>query len=198
MSSVLYYSNYCDKCKNIIRSLGNSETKNEIHFVCIDKRFRDEKNGATYVILENQQRIILPPQIQRVPALLLLREGNKVLFGNEINDKLAPKNDFKNAQATGFNGEPSAFALGNDNTNGFGVASDNYSFWDQDSEELMAKGNGGTRQMYNYASVNQSSNIETPPDTWQPDKVEEGSLKQMEEERNKDLRMQQQNRPPGA
>lgn len=62
----------------------------------------------------------------------------------------------------------------------------------------MAKGNGGARQMYNYAAVNQSSNIETPPDTWQPDKVEEGSLKQMEEERNKDLRMQQQNRPPGV
>ena len=116
MSSVLYYSNYCDKCKNIIRTLGNSEIKNEIHFVCIDKRFRDEKNGATYVILENQQRIILPPQIQRVPALLLLREGNKVLFGNEINDKLAPKNELKNAQATGFNGEPSAFSLGNDNS----------------------------------------------------------------------------------
>jgi len=198
MSSVLYYSNYCDKCKNIIRTLGNSETKNEIHFVCIDKRFRDEKNGATYVILENQQRIILPPQIQRVPALLLLREGNKVLFGNEINDKLAPKNDFNNAQATGFNGEPMAFTLGNDNSNGFGVASDNYSFWDQDSEELMAKGNGGTRQMYNYAAVNYSSKIETPPDTWQPDKVEEGSLKKMEDERNKDLRMQQQNRPPGV
>lgn len=198
MSSVLYYSNYCDNCKNIIRTLGNSEIKNEIHFVCIDKRFRDEKNGATYVILENQQRIILPPQIQRVPALLLLREGNKVLFGNEINDKLLPKNELKNTQATGFNGEPSAFSLGNDNSNGFGVASDNYSFWDQDSEELMAKGNGGARQMYNYAAVNQSSNIETPPDTWQPDKVEEGSLKQMEEERNKDLRMQQQNRPPGV
>ena len=59
MSSVLYYSNYCDKCKNIIRTLGNSEIKNEIHFVCIDKRFRDEKNGATYVILENHLHLVL-------------------------------------------------------------------------------------------------------------------------------------------
>ena len=190
MSSVLYYSNYCDKCKNILRMVGNSETKDEIHFVCIDKRFRDEKNGATYVILENQQQIILPPQIQKVPALLLLREGNKVLFGNEINEKIGPKNELKNAQATGFNGEPSAFALGNDNMGGFGVASDNFSYWDQGSEDLMAKGNGGTRQMYNYATVDNNTNISTPKDDWSPDKVGETAMKDMESERNKDLQIQ--------
>jgi len=197
MSSVLYYSNYCEKCKNILRTIGNSDLKSEIHFICIDKRFRNEKTGAMYVILENQQQIVMPPQIQKVPALLLLREGNKVLFGNEIIDKIKPRNEIKNAQATGYNGEPMAFALGNDNSNGFGVASDNFSFWDQGSDELLAKGNGGARQMYNYASVNSNSTIDTPPDTWQPDKVEEGSLKKMEEERNSDLQMQQQNRPIG-
>ncbi len=197
MSSILYYSNYCDNCKNIIRNLGKSEIKNDIHFICIDKRFRNEQNGGTYVILENQQKILLPPQIQKVPALLLLREGNKVIFGNEILDKLKPRNDMINAKASGFNGEPLAFSLGHDNTGMFGVASDNYSYWDQGSDEMLAKGNGGARQMYNYASLDYNSKIETPPDTWQPDKIDDKSYKVMEEERNKDLRMQQKNRPQG-
>lgn len=196
MSNILYYSNYCDKCKNILRTIGNSEIKKDIHFVCIDKRFRDPQTGAIYVILENQQKIVLPPQVQKVPAMLLLNEGNKVIFGAEVTNKIKPKNDLVDARATGFNGEPMAFSLGNDNIGGFGVASDNFSYWDQDSDELLAKGNGGTRQMYNYATVNQTSNIETPADTWEPDKVNENSYKEMEDQRNNDLRMQQMNKPP--
>ena len=159
MSCILYYSNYCDKCKNILRTIGNSELKKDIHFICIDKRIKSPENGAIYVILENQQKVILPPQVQKVPAMLLLKEGNKVIFGNEITDKIKPREEYINAKASGFNGEPMAFALGNDNTNGFGVASDNFSYWDQGSDELLAKGNGGARQMYNYASVNFNSTI---------------------------------------
>lgn len=193
MSSVLYYSNYCEKCKNILRALGKSEIKNDIHFICIDKRVRDEKTGSIYVILENQQKIILPPQIQKVPALLLLREGNQVIFGNDITTKLQPRNEYINAKSNNFNGEPMAFSLGNDSTGMFGVASDNYSFWDQGSDELLAKGNGGLRQMYNYAAIDFNSKIETPPDTWQPDKISENSYKQMEEQRNQDLQIQHKN-----
>ena len=75
MSLVLYYSNYCENSKGILRTLSKSELKNEIHFICIDKRFRDPQTGGTYVVLENQQKIILPPQVQKVPAMLLLKEG---------------------------------------------------------------------------------------------------------------------------
>ncbi len=197
MSCILYYSNYCDKCKNILRLVSKSELKDDIHFICIDKRFRNPQNGGTYVILENQQKIVLPPQVQKVPAMLLLKEGNKVIFGNEITDKIQPREEYSNAKATGFNGEPMAFSLGNDNAGGFGVASDNFSYWDQGSDELMAKGNGGARQMYNYATVDHKSSIETPPDTWTPDKVGENSLKEMEEQRNNDMRLQQMNKPAG-
>ncbi len=87
MSCILYYSNYCDKCKNILRTVGNSQLKDDIHFICIDKRVKNPENGAIYVILENQQKVILPPQVQKVPAMLLLKEGNKVIFGNEITAK---------------------------------------------------------------------------------------------------------------
>ena len=196
MSSILYYSNYCEKCKDILRTLGKSDTKNDIHFICIDKRFKDQNTNATYVILENQQKIVLPPQVQKVPAMLLLKEGNKIIFGAEIMNKIKPREEYVNSKATGFNGEPMAFSLGSDNVGGFGVASDSFSFWDQGSDELLAKGNGGMRQMYNYASIDYNSKIETPTDDWSPDKVDESAYKQMEEQRNKDLQMQNMNKPP--
>ena len=124
--------------------------------------------------------------------MLLLKEGNKVIFGNEITDRIKPREDYNKSKATGFNGEPSAFALGNDNIGGFGVASDSFSYWDQGSDELLAQGNGGTRQMYNYAGIESASgNIETPPDTWSPDKVDESAYEQMEAQRNKDMQIQQ-------
>ena len=198
MSSILYYSNYCENCKNLLRLVGKSEIKDDIHFICIDKRFRDPQTGGTYVVLENQQKIILPPQVQKVPAMLLLKEGNRVIFGNEIIDKVKPKEDSTNAKATGFNGEPMSFALGNDNVGGFGVASDNFSYWDQGSDELLAKGDGGARQMYNYATVDHTSSMETPPDDWSPDKVSENSYNEMEEQRNNDLRIQNMNKPAGV
>jgi hypothetical protein len=189
MSLVLYYSNYCENCKGILRTLSKSELKNEIHFICIDKRFRDNQSGATYVILENQQKILLPPQITKVPAMLLLKEGNAVIFGKEIESRLNPKTEYRNLEATGFNGEPLAFSLQSDHTGSFGVASDTYSYWDQGSDELLAKGDGGLRQLYNYATVESNYKIETPPDNWRPDKVEEKAMKDMEAERNKDLQM---------
>ena len=196
MSSILYYSNYCEKCKDIRRTLGKSDTKNDIHFICIDKRFKDQNTNATYVILENQQKIVLPPQVQKVPAMLLLKEGNKIIFGAEIMNRIKPREEYVNSKATGFNGEPMAFSLGSDNVGGFGVASDSFSYWDQGSDELLAKGNGGMRQMYNYASIDYNSKIETPKDDWSPDKVDESAYKQMEAQRNKDLQMQNMNKPP--
>ena len=191
MSSILYYSNYCDKCKNILTLISkNDSLKKDIHFVCIDKSFRDTKTGGIYVTLETQQKILLPPQVQKVPAMLLLKEGNKVIFGNDVMEEIKPQQEYSTAKATDFNGEPMAFTLGNDNIGGFGVASDNFSYWDQGSDELLAEGNGGTRQMYNYATVNNTSTITTPKDDWTPDKVGETAMKDMEAERNKDLQMQ--------
>ncbi len=206
MSSILYYSNYCEKCKELIRLIGKSDIKNDIHFVCIDKRFRNEQTGGIYVTLETQQQILIPSQIKRVPAMLLLREGNTIIFGNDVINKVKPIAEYSSAKANGFNGEPksfngeqqqssfsgepSSFSLGNDNIGGFGVASDNFSYWDQDSDELLAKGNGGTRQMYNYATVDHKTSIETPTDNWTPDKVGENAMKKMEAERNKDLQSQ--------
>lgn len=166
MSQILYYSNYCQHCKGLLRELSKSMIKDNIHFLCIDKRVR--KNGTTYIQLENGQELLLPPNIQKVPALLLLNRGNTVLQGESVNEHL-----FKNTKNVHLNskenivGEPLAFSL-----NDFGtVMSDNFSFLDQSSDELSAKGEGGMRQMHNYVAIHQSDIIETPPDDYVPDKI---------------------------
>ena len=183
MSTILYYSNYCDNCKKLLQNLSKSNAKNDIHFINIDKRTK-KQNGATYVILETGQELLLPPTINRVPALLLLNENHKVLFGNDIGNHLNAKNVAYTNPTVKQNGEPLAFSL---NNGGFGVASDNYSFLDQNSESLSAKGDGGMRQQHHYASIDYSSTIETPPDNWQPDKIGQVSVEKLQETRNTDV-----------
>jgi hypothetical protein len=75
---------------------------------------------------------------------------------------------------------------------GFGVASDNYSFLDQSPDELSAKGNGGMRQLYNYATIDLVDKIETPPDTYSPDKVGSVSMEQLQQKRQSEIQNQQQ------
>jgi hypothetical protein len=116
-----------------------------------------------------------------------------VLYGDQILQHFQPKNVALNDQATGFNGEPNAFALGRESMgSGFGVASDNYSFLDQSADELSAKGNGGMRQLYNYATIDLVDKIETPPDNYSPDKVGSVSLEQLQQKRQTEIQNQPQ------
>ena len=192
MSSIIYYSNSCDRCKAVLTTLSKSQVSNEIHFLCIDKRVKSA-TGAWHILTESGEKVLLPPQVNRVPALLLLNKGHQVLYGDQILQHFQPKNVALNDQATGFNGEPNAFALGRESMgSGFGVASDNYSFLDQSADELSAKGNGGMRQLYNYATIDLVDKIETPPDTYSPDKVGSVSLEQLQQKRQSDIQNQPQ------
>ena len=179
MSSVLFYSNFCTNCKNLLLKISKSNIKDDIHFISIDKRIN--KNNSIYIILENNQEFLLPPTINAVPALLLINDNYKVLFGESINSYLKPINQEKINVSTNFNGEPNAYSIGN---NYNGVVSDNYSFLDQNSDDLSTKGDGGMRQLYNYATINHNDKIETPPDDYIPDKVNEDNLKNYENNRN--------------
>ena len=125
MSSILYYSNYCDNSKKLLSFISKSSMKNNLHYVCIDKRI--EKNNAVYVILENNQELLLPNTVNAVPALMILNGEYKVLFGDNILSYLKPVEQVKVQQATNFNGEPSAFSMNDGLT---GVHSDNFSFLD--------------------------------------------------------------------
>ena len=183
MSTILYYSNYCDNCSKLLQIISTSNCKNDMHFINIDNRTK--KNGATYIILENGQEILLPPTVTKVPALLLLNKGHHVLFGGDINKHLEAGNINQANPIVKNNGEPLAFSL---NNCGFGVTSDNYSFLDQDPDSLSAKGNGGMRQQHHYASLDYNVNIDTPPENYQPDKIGQISMEQLQQKRNKDIK----------
>ena len=192
MSSIIYYSNSCDRCKAVLTALSKSQVSNDIHFLCIDRRVKSS-TGAVHILTESGEKVLLPPQVNRVPALLLLNKGHLVLYGDQILQHFQPKNVALNDNATGFNGEPNAFALGRESMgSGFGVASDNYSFLDQSADELSAKGNGGMRQLYNYATIDLVDKIETPPDTYSPDKVGSVSMEQLQQKRQSEIQNQQQ------
>lgn len=185
MSSILYYSNACANSKRLLQKIGSTKVKDDMHFVCVDKRTR-KPNGATYVILENGQEILLPPSITRVPALLLLNSGHHVLFGEEIDHHVEPQYTVQQQQAAVIAfGEPEAFSLGGGA--GFGVSSDQFSFLDQDADSLSAKGDGGMRQLHHYASIEHRDQIQTPPDEYQSDTVGNISLDQLQQQRNADL-----------
>jgi hypothetical protein len=159
MSSILYYSNFCEHSKKLLQTLSKTQVSKDIHFICIDKRERD-KNGKVQIVLENGQKIVMPENVSKVPALLLLNQGYQVLYGDNIYNYMKPKQEVVTKQATNNNMEPMAFSLGG---GGFGIVSDNYSFLDMDSEELNTKGNGGMRQMHSYVPLNHSDVITTPP-----------------------------------
>ena len=188
MSSILYYSNFCDKSKKILQTLAKSNIKEELHYLCIDKRVKGP-TGQWYIVLENGEKIIMPPQVNRVPALLLMKQGHQVLYGDQILAHLQPRDTAINMAATNNNGEPSPFSLNDDCIGGFGVASDTFSYWDQTSDDLSAKGNGGMRQLYNYATIDSNIRIEAPKEDYAPDKIGSVSLENLQQQRNSEIQM---------
>jgi hypothetical protein len=188
MNSILYYSNFCEKSKKILQTLAKSNIKEELHFLCIDKRVKGS-TGSWYIILENGEKIIMPPQVNRVPALLLMKQGHQVLYGDQILAHLQPRDTAINMNATNNNGEPSPFSLNNDCIGGYGVASDTFSYWDQSSDDLSAKGNGGMRQLYNYATIDSNMRIEAPKEDYAPDKIGSVSLENLQQQRNKEIQI---------
>ena len=212
MSCILYYSKYCEVSKKYLQLLSKSDIQKDIHFICIDKRVKDT-NNKTYIILENGQKIILPENVTKVPALLLLTQGYQVLYGEQILQHLKPKQQQEVRQATQNNMEPMAFSLGGGG--GFSdVVSDQFSFLDQDVTELSAEGNGGMRQMHNYVDLNTAFSGQVSTQGSSGDDFNttirgakkmsddaansqmEQRLKQMQEQRDADIRAITGNRPP--
>jgi hypothetical protein len=204
MSYILYYSKYCEVSKKYLQTLSKSNIQKDIHFICIDKRTKDA-NNKTYIILDNGQNIILPDNVTRVPALLLLNQGYNVLYGEKILEFLKPRQEVEVRKATQNNMEPMAFSFGGGG--GFGdIVSDQYSFLDQAPEDLEAKGNGGMRQMHNYVDLNYSDRVtmQTPADETEYKKGasrigEDGSkdlMAQIQAQREADIKNITGNRPP--
>jgi hypothetical protein len=184
MSSILYYSNFCEHSKKLLQTLSKTQMNKDIHFICIDKRIKDP-SGKIFIVLENGQKIIMPDNISKVPALLLLQNNYQVLYGDNIYKFFQPKQDVITKQATNNNMEPMAFSLG-----GCGIVSDQYSFLDMDSDSLNTKGSGGLRQMHSYVPLNYSDTITTPDDDFGSKLNNDNTtmtLERLQKERENDL-----------
>lgn len=182
-NNILYYSNYCDNCKKLLQVLSQSKLQEELHFICIDKRVTTS-DGKIQIILKNGSSVILPPTITKVPALLLVNNGFHVLFGDQIYQHLQPKENKIQNKATNFQGEPDTYSFSTSTS--CGIFSDEYSFFDMNADDLLAKGNGGLRQIHNYVTINDTGvTIETPPDNYSADKVDDNEMQKYVENRNK-------------
>ena len=173
MAAICYYSNFCEPSKKLLQLFAKTKLKQEIHFICIDKRFKNAK-GQTILQLE-QHQVLLPDSIRKVPALLLI-DSKDVLYEDDIYSYLTPKENKINTLATFGNGEPECYSLTQ-----MSCMSDSYSFLDQDSAELSTKGSGGIRQLHNYVTLDQNFSINTPTEDYVPDKIGKNGSKSLEE-----------------
>jgi len=154
MSCILYYSKYCENSKKLLQNLSKANISKDIHFICVDKRIK-EPNGKIYILFENGQKMLLPENINKIPALLLLKQNYHVLYGDDIQKYFKPQQEVQVRTATKNNMVPISQTLDPfSGFGGYGVVSDNYSFLDQSDVDLGTSGNGGLRQMHNYVSLN--------------------------------------------
>ena len=194
MSSILYYSNFCEPSKKLLQTVTKTQNAKDIHFICIDKRVKDS-NGKIYIILQNDQKIIMPENVTRVPALLLLNQNYKVIYGDEIYQHFRPQQQQQIQKATKNNMEPVTFQDGFNAFGGFGggIVSDNFSFLDQSDKDLSVQGGGGMRQMHNYVSLNEANNLSmnlpTDDHDYKSDKLKDGetSVEALQRKREQEL-----------
>lgn len=192
---ILYYSNYCKHSQSVIQTLVKSNLTDKISFICIDKRKRDETSGNIVIILENGDRVMMPPNIHSVPSLLLIKEQYRIIEGDSIITHLHPEIRTNKLRESNIPTEPTGYML-NSYTAGSNIMSEKFTSYSLTPDELSAKGNGERREMYNYISAKDNMNvINTPPDTYKPDKVSNDiTLDTLQQKRMDDIG---QSKPPG-
>lgn len=189
-SDILYYSNYCKHSKKILDFLVKGGIAESLSCICIDKRTRDTRTNQIVVVLENGKQALLPPNVKLVPSLLLVNANYKLVLGSDIIKHFEPKIKEKLASANFGNGEPLGYAINAaSGSGGSNIVSEQFTYYNMTPEELSAKGAGGRRQLYNYVPVETGSNfIQTPPDTYRPDKIASGvTIETLQEQRNADV-----------
>ena len=168
----LYYSNYCKHSQRVLQFLVKGNLTGKINFLCIDTRERSNDNQM-YIVLEDGKRVTMPPNVQSVPSLLLVRQGYRVILGYDIiaHYQVDANTETKKKQSNQII-EPIGTSLMT-SSGGMNIISEPYTSFNLTPDELSAKGNSGRRNMHNYVSANDDIiSIQTPPDTYHPDKVD--------------------------
>ena len=188
----LYYSNNCKHSQRVLQFLVKGNLADKLNFLCIDKRRRDPNNNQMYIHLENGQRVIMPPNVHSVPALLLVKQSYRVVLGDDIiqHFQTAVSHEMKKRIQREVI-EPVGSSL-MQSSGGMNITSEAYTMYNLTPDELSAKGNSGRRQMYNYVSANDEIiSINTPPDTYHPDKIAgEVTVDKLQQKRMDEIQLQ--------
>lgn len=191
----LYYSNYCKHSQRVLQFLVKGNLAEKLNFLCIDNREKDSSNNQVYIVLENGKKVIMPPNIQSVPSLLLVRQGYRVILGDDIiqHYQIDANRETKKKISNQIH-EPIGTELFLSN-GGMNIRSEQYTAFNLTPDELSTKGNSTRRNLYNYVSVNDDIiSIQTPPDTYQPDKVDSGiTVDTLQQKRIDEIESKQQN-----
>jgi len=190
---ILYYSNLCPNSKKVLEFIRENSLIEKMACVSIDRRFRDPVSGQYQIELENGKRAILPPNVHSVPALLVVKDNYRAIFGGEIVTYLTPQ--VRSSAMAEFNGEPMGYVLGSAAANS-NIVSEQFTAYDMSPEDLGAKASSHARPLYNYvsASHDMSYKIPTPEDNYKPNKLDESAtIDNLQKMRNSDV---PQNRPP--
>ena len=160
MKYILFYSNFCKHCCELLLQIKKTTITNDINFICIDNRISE--NGSNYSLLSNGKKILIPDSIQSVPSMILINYGNKIIKGPEIINFLNEYIIKSISMTTNGNMEPDSYSMSE-----MGGLSDPYSYLEISSDEMLAKGSGGLKITHDYSLVDSFSSIETPPESSQ-------------------------------
>lgn len=155
--NIFYYSNHCKHSQKTLNMLVKAGLEQEVLFICIDKRGRDQNTNQIFILMQNGERVLLPPNVHSVPSLLLVNEQYRVIYGDEI-AKHYESRIMSEIQTPSGPKEPIGFTLG-----GGGVGGQSF----------------GT-------SYGTQQSIITPPDNYASNKIRMGddvALSQYEQER---------------
>ena len=173
MFDILYYSNYCKYSQNVLQHVVKHQLIEKVSCISIDRRQRDHQNNHLQVVLENGQRLYLPPNVQSVPALLLVQKNHTVLFGDKQIIHYLKEKYGNPAEAASeilqFNGgEPSGYAFATATTSG----SEKYTNYHLNPDDLLSKSTSKNRDLRNYVSADhEMGTIPAPPETYKPNKI---------------------------
>lgn len=184
---ILYYSNYCKHSQKVVNFFVKNNLTEKLNFICLDKRKIDPHTGQINILLENGTEVTLPPNIHSVPALMLVKDNYRVVYGSEIMGQYASHIQTQMNEATLGEGEPSGFSFATSNSDR--IVSEKFTFFDASPQDLSAKGEGRNRQMHHYVSaVDNVMTIQTPPDTYKPNKLSNSvTVDSLQQQRNQEL-----------
>ena len=174
MTDLFYYSNHCKHSQKVIQYISKNNLIDKISCICIDKRMRDAQNNHIIILLENGQKVSMPPSIQTVPTMLRPSYNHTIVLGAEkIIEYIQSEKKYINHQTQSNilqnNVEPISYEFNISPNNN--ISSEKFTDFNMSSAALGAKGTGKERQMYNYVPVDSNISINAPVETYQADKI---------------------------